>query len=232
MRHLLTALALIGATLGGPLFAQENRVVVELYTSQGCSSCPPADALLDELAKRDDVIALALHVDYWDYLGWKDTFSSAAFSARQNGYARAANSRTVYTPQMIIGGVDHVVGSKTMQVMDRVAQQRGVENLVGLTVVRNGGSLEIKAEPRRAGLGDMVVQLVRYQPLETVNIKRGENAGKSIRYVNIVTDWTVIGLWNGEGAMEMNTPAAGDAPAVVIVQKDEFGPILAAAELR
>ena len=104
MRHILTALALIGATLGGPLFAQEGRVVVELYTSQGCSSCPPADALLDELAKRNDVIALALHVDYWDYLGWKDTFSSAAFSARQNGYARAANARTVYTPQMVIGG--------------------------------------------------------------------------------------------------------------------------------
>ena len=78
----------------------------------------------------------------------------------------------------------------------------------------------------------MVVQLVRYQPLETVNISRGENAGKSIRYVNIVTDWTVIGQWNGESSMEMNTPATGDAPSVVIVQKDGFGPILAAVELR
>tara|TARA_R110002051_G_scaffold14460_6_gene46846 strand:- start:11519 stop:12217 length:699 start_codon:yes stop_codon:yes gene_type:complete len=232
MRHLLTALALIGAIFGGPLFAQEERVVVELYTSQGCSSCPPADALLDELAKRNEVIALALHVDYWDYLGWKDTFSSAEFSARQNGYARAANSRTVYTPQMIIGGVDHVVGSKTMEVMDRVAQRRDAENLVGLKVVRNLETLEIEAEPRRAGLGNMVVQVVRYEPIETVDIKRGENAGKSVRYVNIVTAWDLIGPWDGVGTMKMIAPVAGDAPVVVIVQKVGFGPIVAAVELR
>ncbi len=232
MRHFLTAMTLIGATLAGPLAAQEDKVVVELFTSQGCSSCPPADALLNELAQRSDVIALALHVDYWDYLGWKDTFSEAAFTARQHGYASAAHARTVYTPQMVIGGVDHVIGSKAMEVMDQVAAHRGAVNLVGLSVVRSGGTLQIKAEPRRADLGQMVVQLVRYHPAEVVNIQRGENAGKSVRYANIVSAWDVIAQWDGSAALDMTATVAGADPAVVIIQRERFGPILAAVELR
>jgi hypothetical protein len=103
---LLTACLII---LSAPSLAQDRPVLVELFTSQGCSSCPPADALLHKLARRDDVVALALHVDYWDYIGWKDTFAKAAHSARQRAYAREAGRRMVYTPQMIINGADHVV---------------------------------------------------------------------------------------------------------------------------
>lgn len=231
MRKTLTALALIGATFAGPLSAQDQKVVVELFTSQGCASCPPADALLDKLAQRDDVIALALHVDYWDYLGWKDTFSVAAFTARQHGYARAAHARAVYTPQMVIGGVDHVIGSKAMDVMDQVAAHRGAPNPVGLSAVRDGTVLQIKAEARQAGLGPMIVQIVRYMPSEVVAIPRGENAGKSVRYANIVTSWNVVGRWNGEAPLEMEVPVAGAAPAVVIIQRDSYGPIVAAVTL-
>lgn len=232
MRHFLMALTLSGATLAGPMAAQEGKVVVELFTSQGCASCPPADALLVDLAQRDDVIALALHVDYWDYLGWKDTFSAEAFTARQHGYANAANARMIYTPQMVVGGVDHVVGSKAMEVMDQIAQHREAADRVALTVVRNGETLQINAEPRGGDRGPMVVQLVRYYPVRDVAIPRGENAGISVRYVNTVTSWDVIGRWDGHAPLAMTAQIAGTDPAVVIIQRERHGPILAAVELR
>ena len=232
MRKIMSALALIGAFGANAALAQDNKVVVELYTSQGCSSCPPADALLAELAGRNDVIALALHVDYWDYLGWKDKFGSPAFTRRQHGYAQAASAATVYTPQMVIGGEDHVIGSKTMEVMDHIAAQRGAADLVSLQAVRTGDRVQINAQPKSAGLGNMVVQLVRYRPEETVGIQRSENAGKSISYVNIVTSWQAFARWDGSAPLDIVTEAKGSDPVVVIVQRDHFGPIIAAVELR
>ncbi len=232
MRIFMTALALVGALGGKAAMAQDNKVVVELYTSQGCSSCPPADALLAEMVDRNDVIALALHVDYWDYLGWKDSFGSASFTARQHGYAQAARAETVYTPQMVIGGAHHVIGSKAMDVMDMVAAQRATAPRVGLDIARVGGKLTIDARAKSAGLGDMVVQVVRYHPEESVAIKRGENRGKTISYVNIVTSWRVIGQWDGVAPLRLETQVDGNDPVVVIVQNNHFGPILAAAEIR
>src|SRR5918996_4983900 len=120
----LAALVLLAAP---PLArAQTNPVVVELFTSQGCSSCPPADALLAELAGKDGVIALALHVDYWDYLGWADSFASPAFTARQRAYAKKAHSRTIYTPQMIVQGEDRLVGSDDEMVLARIKERSGL----------------------------------------------------------------------------------------------------------
>jgi len=232
MRKFMTALAVMGALGVNAAAAQENKVVVELYTSQGCSSCPPADALLAEMVGRNDVIALAFHVDYWDYLGWKDEFGSPAFTARQHGYAYAAHATTVYTPQMIIGGVDHVIGSKAMDVMDLIAGQRAAVDLVTIQASRSGDTVQIQAQPKVAGLGNLVVQLVRYHPKETVAIRRGENAGKTISYVNIVSSVKVIGRWNGASPLAMSTAAVGDEAAVVIIQRDHFGPILAAADVR
>mgnify|MGYP000680805641 CR=1 FL=1 len=131
---------------GGP-------VVVELYTSQGCSSCPPADAFLErELAERDDVIALALHVDYWDYIGWKDDFADPAYTRRQRSYAHAAGHRTIYTPQMIIGGVDHVIGSHPSEVKGFIAQHEKLASDVSVTLERNGDSLEITLNQGGAAL--------------------------------------------------------------------------------
>ena len=101
-------------SLAIPATAQENPVVVELFTSQGCSSCPPADALMHDLAAREDVIPLALHVDYWDYIGWKDPFGNPAHADRQRAYAAAGNRRTIYTPEMVVGGVTDIVGTQPM----------------------------------------------------------------------------------------------------------------------
>jgi len=212
-------------------WAGERPVVVELYTSQGCSSCPPADAFLAELAQREDVIALALHVDYWDYIGWKDIFASPAFTARQKAYARAAGSRTVYTPQMVIGGVDHVVGLRPMQVADLIAAHSAAPSPVTLEVERLGEG-EFLLRARCEDRGAMRVQLVRYVPEQTVAIERGENGGRSLRYTNIVTDWRPLADWDGSAPLELAVQVPGDLPAVVLVQQKGPGRILAAARLR
>lgn len=212
--------------------AADRPVVVELYTSQGCSSCPPADAYFhDKLAGRDDVIALALHVDYWDYLGWKDEFASPANTKRQRDYARAAGHRTVYTPQMIIGGRDHVVGNHPYEVMDLIDAHMKSKAPVDLSIERNGNRVSINAETGQ-DLGPMVVQIVRYRPGAEVSIKRGENAGRVLRYANIVEDWDVVTEWDGKAPLKTKATARGDLPVVVLVQAEGHGPILAAARLR
>jgi hypothetical protein len=129
MKRLLAGLGLaLGLVSGAGALAQDARptgpVVVELFTSQGCSACPPADMMMADLAARDDVIALSLHVDYWNYLGWEDTFSQAVFTERQYGYGRAAGSTVVYTPQIIVGGQDRVMGARAMELADRIAAHR------------------------------------------------------------------------------------------------------------
>lgn len=226
---LLTALML---TLATPAVAQSNQVVVELFTSQGCSSCPPADAILTKLAKRDDVIALALHVDYWDYIGWKDIYGSPAYTSRQKAYAYAAGSRTVYTPQMIIGGVKHVVGHKPMEVVDEINRLKRLGGGVDLVLTRMSGKVSISARLTGGQRQSMLVQLVRYQPSSSVSITRGENAGRTIEYSNIVTEWRQIREWDGASPLKMAVTVTGDEPVVVIVQVAGYGPILAASRLR
>ncbi|MFV2052322.1 DUF1223 domain-containing protein [Aliiroseovarius sp. YM-037] len=216
----------------GALHAQSNPVVVELYTSQGCSSCPPADRLFSSLAGRDDVIPLSLHVDYWDYIGWEDTFADPAFTRRQKAYARAANKRMVYTPQMIIGGSDHIVGHEPAELSATLAAHSRQAPAVSLNVAESNGRVRIEAGPAPQGTGNMVVQLVRYVPEQTVSIRRGENAGRDIRYTNIVTSWQVLREWNGRNALSLSAPVSGNAPAVVIIQRAGHGPILAAARVR
>ncbi len=224
--------ALILTVFSQQAFAQSNPVVVELYTSQGCSSCPPADKILTKLALRDDVIPLALHVDYWDYIGWKDTFGDPRFTTRQRGYARAAGSRTIYTPQMIIGGITHVVGNKPMDVVDGINAQTNQAAKVSLELALNGKSLSISANSITQKNQPMVVQLVRYIPSSTVAIKRGENAGRSIEYTNVVTEWRLLKKWDGSKALSLSVDLEGENPVVVIVQTAGDGPILAAARLR
>ena len=229
MKRLLGAAAFCAA-IAAPA-AAEPPVVVELYTSQGCSSCPPADEILAKLATKPGVIALALHVDYWDYIGWKDAFARPEHTKRQKAYARQAGARTIYTPQMVIGGVDHVVGARPMDVVDLLGVHKAAPAVMQLRARREGGEVAIEGTPPVPAQGVLLVQLVRFTPEETVAIERGENAGLTMTYANIVRDWQTLGEWSGEEALELRVEAPGEAPAVVIVQQPGPGEIVAAARV-
>lgn len=233
MTRLTQWIAAAAVALTGAVAAQadDHPVVVELYTSQGCSSCPPADALLHKLAAREDVIALALHVDYWDYIGWKDSFADPAFTARQKNWARANNKRTVYTPQMIVHGAEDVVGTHPMDLARLIEAHGDRPQPVTLDVSRNGETLTVRAAPDRS-LPRSVLQLVRYRPKASVEILRGENAGKTLSYANIVTEWTALAEWDGRVPLEVEAQVPGTLPVVVILQEQDYGAVLSAARLR
>lgn len=229
IKKLIGTIVAVWMLFAGVAMAQ-NPVVVELYTSQGCSSCPPADALLQEYAERDDVIALALHVDYWDYIGWDDTFAQAQFTERQRAYARAAGKRMVYTPQMIIGGKTHIAGFEPAAVEQAVQAQSEQPGRVELSIERTGSRVRISASANHAE--PMIVQILRYVPLAEVSIRRGENAGRNMQYSHIVTSLEELRRWNGRSALNFTAPAPGNAPVVVLIQHVGHGPVLAAARLR
>jgi hypothetical protein len=235
-RHLAAAaFGLCSLTLAAPgVFAQsasEPVVVVELYTSQGCSSCPPADDFLAILAEDQRILPLALHVDYWDYIGWADSFADPQFTKRQHAYARAFGTRMVYTPQMIVGGIDRVEGNDPAAVGHLIRSHLGVDHPITLTLDRQGDVLHIRAVPDQPLEYPLAVQLVRYLPEETVSIKRGENAGRTITYHNIVTSWERVGEWTGEAPLDVDAAVPGDGPAVVILQRSGPSQIVAAARV-
>lgn len=230
MRKTLSLLASC-LTFATPAVA-DGPVVVELYTSQGCSSCPPADAILHDLAARSDVIALAMHVDYWDYIGWADSFADPANTRRQQNYARVAGASSIYTPQMVIAGQDHVIGTKPMDVATLIQRHNAAGTGTQIALQRSGNRLHITGQTARALRGGTVVQVIRYSPLETVDVRRGENAGRTLSYSNIVTEWSVAGEWSGSGALNMTVNISGNAPVVVIVQEPGPGAVMASAVLR
>ncbi len=240
MFRLLVLATAAALALAVPAAAGERATVVELYTSQGCNSCPPADAILGDLAARDDVIALSFHIDYWDYLGWKDTFSSAESTSRQKQYARFLGSRGVYTPQMVIGGVAHAVGSRRERVeelIDAVAARDGqrtevslVEGAPGEVLVRIGAAPPDFTSDRKSA-----IWLVRFDASQTVPIERGENAGRTITYHRVVRAIERIGWWKGE-ALELSLQLAdlrdgGRDGCAIIVQQGSHGQIFGAAEM-
>ncbi len=218
----------------------KQKPVLELFTSQGCSSCPPADALLRKYIARGDVIALSLAVDYWDRLGWKDTFGSPAHSARQRAYARGRGDGEVYTPQMVINGRSHAVGSNAGSI-DRVLSRTNTKlnaSRVALSAKLSGDNLVIHIGNAHAGnsakSANVILALV--QDRGRVNIKRGENSGRQISYHNVVRDLQQIGSWHGKGK---TLRLAGSKfknscceSVVVMLQQTQGGPILAAAQLR
>ncbi len=210
---------------------EEPVVVVELYTSQGCSSCPPADEFLGMLASDPRILPLALHVDYWDYIGWADKFAQGKFTDRQKAYAHAIGSRTIYTPQLIIGGADRIEGYAPEETAERLRDHLGAATPVRLTVTREGDKLVIRAEADPPLTEPVRVQLVRYKPEETVTIERGENAGKTSTYRNIVTSWERLEDWGGTAPREVTAPYPGDEPGAVIVQTTGPAAILAAARV-
>jgi len=209
------------------------KAVVELFTSQGCSSCPPADALLTGLSEQDDVIALAYHVDYWDYVGWKDTFANAAFSDRQRAYADSWGSSRIYTPQMVVNGQKGVVGSRRNEVMSALD---GSSLPLGVDIAKADDMLSISIAPD-AALGNAVVWMVTYLDRADVAIDTGENAGKSMVYTQVVTNRQVLGMWESTTGAHIKLPipevlADSSTGIAVIVQQEKDGmpgPILGAA---
>jgi hypothetical protein len=231
MKSRLEALILlILLSLGALPAAFAQPVVVELFTSQGCSSCPPADALLGELAKRPNVIALAYHVDYWDDLGWKDPFSIPAAVERQRGYVRRLAKSGAFTPQAVISGDTSLVGS------NRAAMERalkGDRDTLAIKLSKSQANLVINFPERWRETLD--VHVVSYLSEATTKIGRGENARRSLQERNIVRSFKRLGKWNGV-PQQMNMPLAAlprDATAVaVLLQRPNQGAIAGAATLK
>ncbi|WP_415183963.1 DUF1223 domain-containing protein [Phaeovulum sp.] len=229
------AAALIAPKLPAP---EPSPVVVELFTSQGCSSCPPADALLADMSTRKDVIALALHVDYWDYLGWEDPFAQPAFTARQKAYARAAGERTIYTPQMIVDGADTLVAPRAADLSALIAAHAAGPDPVAVRLRPEGGKIVVDLSADPPLTTPAVIQIVRYTPSTRVEIVRGENAGRELDYANVVKAWHAVADWDGRGPLTLTVTLDGADPAVLIVQTARPGKsaplpgaILAAARL-
>jgi hypothetical protein len=231
MGKLTRAFAAGWIAFAGAASAQDMPVVVELFTSQGCSSCPPADEILSQLSDREDVIPLALHVDYWDYIGWRDVFAQRVFTRRQKSYARTGGWKMIYTPQMVINGQDDVVGSRPMKLADLIRKHSGQPTHVDLDVRRDGDRIVIRAESVD-GVRPCDIHVVRYLSHKDVQITRGENAGHTLTYTNIASSWDVLARWDGRGVFEGHADIAAAEPVVVLVQDPKSGHIVAAARLR
>ena len=250
LRGLTAALA-----IGGTLFAlsanptaakpQKPKTLVELFTSQGCNSCPPANALLKKYNDRDDVIALSLPVDYWDYLGWPDTFGKKQFSNRQRRYASTRGDGQVYTPQVVANGVAHAVGSRPHAVNGAIKKSYGTvsHHQIPLSITKQGNTLTISSNTADK---DSFLQTDKRKVKTTlwlamttkkveVAVPRGENHGKIITYYNVVRDLKPVATWTGQPLtitlpknVSMNEKTDG---CVVFLQEGTVGPIIAAAEL-
>ncbi len=234
----MTALRTIALTLAAalvcgahPALAADGAhpVVVELFQSQGCSSCPPAEANVGAIADRADVLSLAFEVDYWDRLGWKDTFSKAAWTARQYAYAKAmGHADNVYTPQVVVNG--RVEGDGLEAGALASLMSRGDRGAAGPRVAFSGETLNVGAGAAPAGGAD--VWLARYIPRTVeVSIPRGENAGRTLPYKHVVREWVLLGQWKGQ-AEAFPLPRASDPglAEAAIVQASGSGPIIAAAK--
>lgn len=238
-RHVLglsAAAAAVTLSRAGLAGNTQSPVVVELFTSQGCSSCPPADALLGELAQRSGVLALSLNVDYWDYLGWRDTLGSPEHTQRQRDYAARRGDGQVYTPQMVINGRRHVVGSKRDAVYAAIGEEtaRDRDTTIAMSMAGHGNelALEIAGAPTDRLRQDSTVWLLMVQPRVDVVIERGENAGRAITYTNVVRKLMPAGMWHGK-PVKLALPKAdliGDAglACAAILQVGGTGPIIGA----
>jgi hypothetical protein len=236
MRNGIPALAAaaISCALTMGAKAEPTHRVIELFTSQGCNSCPPADRLAAELSHIPGTVVISMPVDYWDYLGWKDSFASPAFTARQKAYSKARGDMQVYTPQAVIDGLTHAVGSERDAIDEAAEASRAPEVPVSETL--SGEKLRIEvAAGQSAGKGAKI-WLVPILSSARVAIGRGENAGATVTYTNIARELRNLGNWDGS-AWQAEVPTAeirklGADGAAVLLQSDAGGlpgPILGAA---
>ena len=221
-----------------PAPAGEARAVIELFTSQGCSSCPPADAILGDYAEDEELLALSFPVDYWDYLGWKDTLASHENTVRQRAYAEARGDRQVYTPQVIVNGATHVVGSNRTQI--EAALSNSPPLTVPITMAPGTDSTTVTVgAATTSGEAKGTIWLAMYDDPLTVPIERGVNTGKSVTYYNVVRKLRPIAMWKGkEVTIELPKSELDQAEVsrcAVILQTEQDnglpGPILGAATI-
>jgi len=238
----LAALAGLSAAGGLPraghaVGLKTHPVVAELFTSQGCSSCPPADAYLGTLAARDDVIALAYHIDYWDYIGWPDPFADAAYTARQRAYRPRLGNRTIYTPQIVIDGEEDAVGSRTWQVDRLIGARLDASPADRLSVpvhaTFSAGALEIEIPDAAVpGLGEVL--MVAYDARHVTEVRRGENHGRTLIDHNVVRELRTVARYNGAGGKARVEPGSWserEGGVAVLLQARDHGPIWGAAEV-
>lgn len=236
------ALVIAACTAAGAFFTvaatavaggERPRAVVELFTSQGCGKCPPADALLGRLAADPSLVALTFAVDYWDYLGWKDTSARPEFTQRQRAYAEARADRAVYTPQVVIDGRAHVVGSDRDAIEAKIAELRGAgaAPMVDVDVETTADSLVVRVADAPAGLTAprATVWLARYDRNRTIRIGRGENSGRTVAYTHLVKALQPIGMWKGSALRielpRQDTAHDGEEGCAVLLQAEgEAGP--------
>jgi hypothetical protein len=213
--------------LASPARADEKRAVVELFTSQGCSSCPKADRLLGELTHDKTLVALSVSVDYWDYLGWKDTLASAAHTQRQRGYAKSRGDRHVYTPQAVINGVAHTIGGDKAAIERAITQSRSQAGTmsVPVTLTDKDGRITVGV-PDSPSEARGEVWLCGVKRAAEVEITRGENRGKTITYHHSVRTWQKLGEWTGKAmswTFSRSDFKAGVDQAAVLVQERPSG---------
>ncbi len=247
MTHSLTrrsALAAGAASLGlsafpWPAAAARRPVVVELFTSQGCSSCPPADAFMGDLVKKEGVIAVSLNVDYWDYIGWRDTLASPKNTKRQRTYAAKRGDRRVYTPQMVINGRDHAVGSDRAAVLGLIERESRAadRHSVAVSMAEDGKEIVVAASPApEDGLRQKsTLLMMTVTPEVAVAIERGENTGSTVTYFNVVRSMMPVGSWHGDAVevrLAMDHLTDGRDGCVCLLQANDSGHILGAAAWR
>lgn len=225
---------------GSAMTSRPVKAVIELFTSQGCSSCPPADALLKDIAaSHKDVMALSLPVDIWDYIGWKDTLASPKNSERQRAYSRLLGSGPVYTPQVVINGVAQSIGSDAREIdeaMNKAKAAIGEKHVpVQLWPHRNSVIIEMGAAPAGVEVKESTIWLAVVQKSVDVQVARGENAGTTLRYHNVVRELTPVGVWSGKPATIQLLRSAFMRPdiedIIVLIQEADYGPIIGAAWL-
>lgn len=217
----------------GATQAAGRPVVVELFTSQGCSSCPPADAFMQELTAMKRVIALSFNVDYWDYLGWRDTLANASYSQRQYDYAKARGDMDVYTPQMIVDGGSHYVGSKKQSVLAAISRALEAEPPSWVPIAITGNTQEFTIDVPASSSPGATLWVMGIAPTCKVKIEKGENAGHDIVYRNVVRTLVPAGKWRGK-PLSVTLPREGvlgdhGKGVVALLQKGSVGHILGAA---
>lgn len=234
MKNFAQAAALAAVLVSGPVLAGSDKVVVELFTSQGCSSCPPADKFVGELAERDDVIALSFHVDYWNYLGWVDPFSSVGSTNRQRNYRAAFGLRYIYTPQIVIGGAAQEVGSHRGKVLRAIERLRGSQQIKVDISHPDKKTAVVRVGAGAMPSGPATVWLFAYDKRHSTDIRRGENSGVKLVNTNVVREMRRIGEWKGKN-LTITLPIAmmgldKQDGCAIVVQSTDGGRIYGAAD--